>query len=71
MDINCRICLSSEESVMLSVFDRVSDFNMCLSELILDISDVKVNKHNLNFLKKIVLIIIKYSRLMKLIHIQR
>lgn len=41
MDNNCRICLS-EEGVMLSVFDRVSDFNMCLSELILDISDVKV-----------------------------
>lgn len=42
MDNNCRICLS-EEGVMLSVFDRVSDFDMCLSELILDISDVKVN----------------------------
>lgn len=41
MDNNCRICLS-EEGVMLSVFDRVSDFDMCLSELILDISDVKV-----------------------------
>lgn len=42
MDNNCRICLS-EDGIMLSVFDRDSDFNMCLSELILDISDVKVN----------------------------
>lgn len=42
MDNNCRICLS-EDGIMLSVFDKDSDFNMCLSELILDISDVKVN----------------------------